>query len=103
MFVDEIQQQPGAVRELIEAYRTPAGAAALDRVAALYGQAAAGPALFAGMGSSFYAADAVISRLADGGVDKSVGEAGGRVRCVSGAAPPAGAGVAVGDVGGDTR
>jgi glutamine---fructose-6-phosphate transaminase (isomerizing) len=82
MFADEIREQPAALRDLIRAYGTGTAAARLDQLAALRAIAAAredvppGPVIFTGMGSSLYAADAVVPRLIVGGIDASVREAG---------------------------
>src|SRR5438034_469662 len=96
MFVDEIREQPAALRELIDSYRAPEGAAALDRVAELQGGAAAGgPVLFTGMGSSFYAADAVIPRLVAGGIGAAAREAGEWLHYGLGTFRPAGLVVAI--------
>jgi len=100
MFVDEIREQPAALRNLISAYRTEAAAAALERLAALRNVGAArevppGPVVLTGMGSSLYAADAVVPRLSTGGIDASVREAGEWLHYGMGAAPEAGLVVAI--------
>jgi glutamine---fructose-6-phosphate transaminase (isomerizing) len=81
VFTDELREQPFALRNLISTYRSEAGTAALDRLAALRENGRArgvppGPVILTGMGSSLYAADAVVPRLISGGVDASVREAG---------------------------
>src|SRR5947209_14041399 len=81
MFAAEIRQQPAALRDVISAYRAPDGAAALDRLAELYrgrltGREPGGSIVFTGMGSSLYAAEAVLPRLAAAGIEVYTREAG---------------------------
>jgi glutamine---fructose-6-phosphate transaminase (isomerizing) len=81
MFVDEIRQQPGALRDAVEYYRSGEGWAALDRLSTLGREAAvqsrgSGPVVFTGMGSSFYAADVAQPRLSAAGIDARTWEAG---------------------------
>src|SRR5690348_3391009 len=81
MFIDEIREQPGALRDLIDAYHGQRGASTLARLSEIYpGEVQrrnpAGPVLFTGMGSSLYAADAVIPCLAEVGMDAAAREAG---------------------------
>jgi glutamine---fructose-6-phosphate transaminase (isomerizing) len=80
VFVQEIGQQPEALRDVIRYYQAE-GAAALDQLAALCGPEGPGmgedgPVFLTGMGSSLYAAEGVLSRLAAGAVDARVVEAG---------------------------
>src|SRR5438105_2910771 len=100
MFVGEIGEQPAALRDLIHAYRGEAGAAALDRLAELFrggvkSGVAPGPVLFTGMGSSLYAAEAVLARLAAGGVEAAIREAGEWLHYGRDAMPAGGLAVAV--------
>jgi glucosamine--fructose-6-phosphate aminotransferase (isomerizing) len=79
MFVTEIGEQPAALRDALGAYGAGEGAATLDRLADLYRTLDSGgraPVLFTGMGSSLYAAEGALSRLAAGGIPAHLWEAG---------------------------
>lgn len=94
MFTDEIQEQPAALRRMVDAYRSGSGAAALDRLAEVFRRdlppgIAPGPVLLTGMGSSLYAADAVAARLVQGGIEVAIREAGEWLHYGPEGAPPA--------------
>jgi glutamine---fructose-6-phosphate transaminase (isomerizing) len=79
-FVEEIGQQPDALRNLTRYYEGH-GSAAVDRLAELWASrrsAHASPSrvLFTGMGSSLYATESVLPRLVRAGMDASIVEAG---------------------------
>ncbi len=80
MFADEIGEQPAALRDAVAYYQGAEGSAVLDRLAVLHGEAAgrdgAAPVCFTGMGSSLYAAEVAVCRLARGGIDSHCREAG---------------------------
>jgi glutamine---fructose-6-phosphate transaminase (isomerizing) len=79
VFVDEISQQPDALREVVHYYRSPDGREALGRLTKLHasGDGRHGrPVYFTGMGSSLYAADAVLPQLNEAGIDARAWEAG---------------------------
>lgn len=97
MFANEIREQPAALRDLVSAYRTEAAATGLDRLAALrtIGAVREGPVIFTGMGSSLYAADAVVPRLVAGGIDASAQEAGEWLHYGRGAWPMTGLVIAI--------
>ena len=73
-FLEEIHQQPEALRELLGYYRG-AGGELLEEVAEQV-RSRAGRLLFTGMGSSFFAPLAVRYRLLRGGIETEIWEAG---------------------------